>query len=446
MPVDNPVNAVTLLGWSANVGTWVITWLMGRIWLETWRKDTKRRLWLLYAPAIIAQLALALFYENDLALVAAYELDHGATLPYGPAWFWLNPFYGLRFGFLEYLFVWSMGVLAIMWVAARRGLIDQEWVFKCQLVNMLLVGIHNPQSIVPISFVYLVPILGPGAFIVAALIKLPIGWSPLFANRHWDCAFGTTPPPGAPYWECLHFTPAYFLNTIDAVYNFSVYLLLGLWCAKAFKLWTNTRQPVSIRALGFRFLARLRLLDFLRDTLQANGLYERRVAHYMTRIRGDLFVDVGSNNGYYARLLKNNFKQCVTVDPSPSCRANYQVALSDRNGDAIFYTRRGGSSADSLLPSFDYKGGTYRGKETRKVQTCRFDALFPRARLVKIDVEGAELAVLRGMSGSIVERLVIEVHRDTELPVIVQLLHSRNYQIWRIDRVHLGAALRAPSL
>jgi len=130
--------------------------------------------------------------------------------------------------------------------------------------------------------------------------------------------------------------------------------------------------------------------------------------------QGDVVVDVGANIGYFSLL----FSQCVgskghvySYEPVPQLASALQknaelnkfkqitlskLALSDHDGKAQFYV---GPVDNSGLSSLRRPRNS---SIVLDVDLARFDEIFSHAEdvaLIKIDVEGAELAVLRGMEG-----------------------------------------------
>jgi len=136
---------------------------------------------------------------------------------------------------------------------------------------------------------------------------------------------------------------------------------------------------------------------------------------------GMIVVDAGANIGYYTVLgsklvgrtgkvfafecdprnlevLKRNVNHngCDNVIILPS-------AVSDKDGKSLFFSNHEDSSQSSLHP---VSGGVLG--ERVIVDTVTLDSFFsrlnwPRVDLVKLDIEGAELAALRGM-GTLVSR------------------------------------------
>jgi FkbM family methyltransferase len=161
----------------------------------------------------------------------------------------------------------------------------------------------------------------------------------------------------------------------------------------------------------------------------------------MWKIRGDLFVDVGANEGTYSVGLSKHFKHIIACEPNPKpCkilterkRRNMDVlpiAISDKDGSATLFLdntpNRCSGSADTILPIFIYGPPskpdafktTYQGEKGIPVETRSLDSLLNQPiDLVKIDVEGAEFLVLHGATrlfrNRMIRRIMVELH-DTE--------------------------------
>jgi FkbM family methyltransferase len=132
------------------------------------------------------------------------------------------------------------------------------------------------------------------------------------------------------------------------------------------------------------------------------------------------FIDVGANVGYFSlvvgrRLEKGNGK-VIAIEPHPrmvnlierSVQLNrlesvlqvHAIAASDRDGTVDLFYPEGHVGQGSSVRKFDTAGRSI------KAPARRLDDVVPadmKIDLVKIDVEGAELAVIRGMA-SIIRR------------------------------------------
>jgi len=166
------------------------------------------------------------------------------------------------------------------------------------------------------------------------------------------------------------------------------------------------------------------------------GIYEKnkRMAIESLLKPGSVFVDVGANKGDFAlmaaRLLDND-GMVIAFEPEPhncdwlrkSIGLNgytnitlHQAALSDRNGEAELYL--GAKSGWHSLISDQVDRD--RGIITVPVQTLddvlSLSSIGGRPCMIKIDVEGAELSVLKGAVGLLScgndVVLLIDIHPD----------------------------------
>jgi FkbM family methyltransferase len=147
---------------------------------------------------------------------------------------------------------------------------------------------------------------------------------------------------------------------------------------------------------------------------------------------GDTFLDVGANHGSFSIIASKQVGKnglVVAVEPQPqmaalvgrslaaNARSPFQVhnfACSDRDGQADFYVPCATSGSAGLFPKFS--AATRHSKFTARLQ--RFDEAvdwqkFPGNIFLKLDVEGSELAVLRGSRNLIRSRqprVMIEIN------------------------------------
>lgn len=200
-------------------------------------------------------------------------------------------------------------------------------------------------------------------------------------------------------------------------------------------------------------------LSFLVSQLSdASGLRntfrrERFVWEYIQRVLrpGDIFWDVGANIGFYSLLAAGcSDVKVIAFEPNPATvgvlkknieinnRSNIRVlniALSELEGRAGFNTiKLGSTDARAHLVNEKTKGNI-------EVDVHRGDKLVefgvvPKPNILKIDVEGAEYLVMKGMSGALSNcRLIIcEVHSMIErygnsMGDIETLLNDAGYHI-----------------
>jgi len=163
------------------------------------------------------------------------------------------------------------------------------------------------------------------------------------------------------------------------------------------------------------------------------GQYEREVKGWLrTTVRqGDITVDVGANTGVIASMLSQLVGTCgevVCFEPNPSCLETLSqlqasglnnlvilpFAVADSSGSVALYESRvkGNSGLNSLYPHQDIDS-----TRSSPVPSLSLDDYFGlwsrRARVLKIDVEGAEDRVLAGarhlLETGFVEYVVLEV-------------------------------------
>lgn len=132
--------------------------------------------------------------------------------------------------------------------------------------------------------------------------------------------------------------------------------------------------------------------------------------------RGRTFVDVGANLGFYSLLAREAGLKVFAFEPEPSfarfLERNesvfgrvFAVALADKNESLPLYVVPGNSGASSLVP----QPGCVLLDATVPVSTFSDYGLDgrlgdpSRIDLVKIDVEGAEEAAVRGMTAFLAE-------------------------------------------
>jgi FkbM family methyltransferase len=178
---------------------------------------------------------------------------------------------------------------------------------------------------------------------------------------------------------------------------------------------------------------------------------------------GSVFVDVGANTGYFsvlAALRMGDAGRVLAFEPNPAIRPHLErhldangvtsrvtivdVALADRDHEGRLYLScwEDNDGLSSLTPAADTLArGGLREDVTIPVLVRRFDtmpqaATLDRIDLVKIDVEGAEAQVLRGMAGTFDRvrptRIICETPLDSDA---VKFLRARGYKASILDQI-----------
>jgi len=184
-----------------------------------------------------------------------------------------------------------------------------------------------------------------------------------------------------------------------------------------------------------RFPGGFRLRLDLRESLQRDflfGLYDRRELDLVREHlgRGD-FVDVGAHVGLYTvAAAVHGPGRVLAFEPNPSARAQLEgnIALNERADVLVVPKAVGDAPGAALLhvprtpdPSFSsLAGGRFAEGEPIEVEVTTVDAEVEAAGLqptvVKVDVEGGELAVVGGMQRTLDRHrpvLLVEVNQET---------------------------------
>jgi len=156
--------------------------------------------------------------------------------------------------------------------------------------------------------------------------------------------------------------------------------------------------------------------DFVQRTIYLYGVWEPNLTHWISGslTPGDVFVDVGANIGYFSLLasrLVGPAGQVVAVEASPSIfrrldqnlalnRADniraLNVAASETRGELrLFRAPAANLGASSIFreAGFEDEGAV----EARPLPEILTREEGERARIIKIDVEGAEKSVVGGL-------------------------------------------------
>ena len=142
---------------------------------------------------------------------------------------------------------------------------------------------------------------------------------------------------------------------------------------------------------------------------------------------GSRVIDVGANIGFYAYALARLGVRVECFEPVPACIAvirdyaspritTHEIALSDAPGQAQLHVpEQAGRLATAQAHLGQLPGAEVPDGQTLNVQLATLDSFgFDDVSLIKIDVEGHELAVLRGARETILRDrpvLIVEIEQ-----------------------------------
>lgn len=221
------------------------------------------------------------------------------------------------------------------------------------------------------------------------------------------------------------------------------------WLRRLMKL-TLPRSAIVLPVMGGPLFGKLLAADFSKRPQYLIGTYERAVVRAIAgNLRpGQVAFDVGANIGYMAMVMAQIVGprgRVVAFEPSPRAqrllRANAsrnsslrfetrQIALADRVGHEVFsdfsydlVSRLGDHLAD-------YPDANLLTVPVETLDHLLETGALPAPDFIKLDVEGAEARVLRGMDVVIQQRqptILAELHEEDVAAEATRLLTDRGY-------------------
>jgi FkbM family methyltransferase len=206
-------------------------------------------------------------------------------------------------------------------------------------------------------------------------------------------------------------------------------------------VWTRVAEPrarrprrfVARTAYGFRVAGDQQLI--MPRCLYWFGVWEPPLSAWIRRALrpSDVFVDVGANLGYFSLLaarLVGDGGSVVAIEASPENARRLEENL-DRNTVRNVRVVRAAAAAQAGVvrlyraPWNDAEDSIVAGEGKEPAVEVQADALpellttdeLRRARVIKVDVEGGELGVLRGLAPAAAQlrpdaEIAVEAHPD----------------------------------
>jgi len=232
------------------------------------------------------------------------------------------------------------------------------------------------------------------------------------------------------------------------------------------------RYPCSC-ATRTRFGATLTVTtsDFIQRYLYLFGMWEPYLSRWMqSRLQpGDVFIDVGANIGYFALIassLVGPTGEVVAIEASPqfhkalasNVRANactnvrtVNTAVSDAAGRLTFYLEDSGNLGATTIVRPHGPVESSFAMDAQPLPEILTPQELTRARLIKIDVEGTEGAVVRGLA-PVLDRLrpdvelVIEVNprrlaeQGQSVDDVLEPLRAHGFRVYRLTNDYKAAS------
>ena len=268
----------------------------------------------------------------------------------------------------------------------------------------------------------------------------------------------------------LRFTavPEVFMRALDYLRKPEYWFRPGQVWRRVVRQWARHAVVEEVR-LPWGLPLRIRPAEIIGRAIWQTGLYDLAVSETIARLLkpGDRAIDAGANIGYMSSLMAWRVGakgQVWSFEPHPELVGELQAnvrgwgeaglavrvlakALGETEGEAIlvqppeFAENRGTSS---LLGRNQEKSEAER---SFAVELTRLDVAcnaVERFELLKIDVEGGELAVLRGAAGLLrarrIRHVIFEEHEAYPTPV-TQFLKANGYTVFRLVKQLFGLGL-----
>jgi FkbM family methyltransferase len=216
--------------------------------------------------------------------------------------------------------------------------------------------------------------------------------------------------------------------------------------------------------------------DAVSDAIRAEQIYERDILEFVrdrvlnrAKAERQVVLDVGANIGNHSLFFSTIFERVIAFEPNPLARSLLQinldingvenvdvrgVGLSDHNGTAMLEFKPINLGAASSFMRRD-TDATVRRTSVELVIGDEAVAPSEQVALVKVDVEGAEDAVLRGLEQTLRTHAPVvmmeqwpEVIDDAGTSPSVSLLREMGYFPWEIksSRLFSGRLGKIPML
>ncbi|MET9782383.1 FkbM family methyltransferase [Nocardiopsis alba] len=175
----------------------------------------------------------------------------------------------------------------------------------------------------------------------------------------------------------------------------------------------NPHQAVAVTRHGARFLVDTR--DIIQRYLYLFGTWEPHISSWINRrlAPGDTFIDVGANIGHHTLLASRAVGpegQVVAIEPVPDFHRRLQAAVDFNRADNVRTVRRAvgdrRAQVELFLADPGNLGGTTGAVRPKNVFASFHAEVSPlpdivtsaelhSARIIKLDIEGAETEAVR---------------------------------------------------
>jgi FkbM family methyltransferase len=206
--------------------------------------------------------------------------------------------------------------------------------------------------------------------------------------------------------------------------------------------------------------------DYIGAYIRSRGIFDYHAAEMLARCiePGDICFDVGANSGQMSCLMARcagSSGRVIAFEPHPEVHEDLvkNVALWQKPGYADISTERIALSSENGTASLSVKPDFWenRGRSSLQngnpselnvqVTTCKLDKFcesIPKVGVMKVDVEGHELAVFHGAAAMLQSHAIRDIvfeSNDAYPTDVTQYLEELGYQIFGIESSLFGIRL-----
>lgn len=164
--------------------------------------------------------------------------------------------------------------------------------------------------------------------------------------------------------------------------------------------------------------------------LAKNGIYNYAQTNLIKKLvkRNNIVLDIGANIGYFTLIMAKQAKLVHAFEPEDRnfqlLKKNLQlnkisnvklhnVAVAEKNGKTLLHLSETNRGMHRIYPSQWCSAGS------REIETVKIDDIIHEADFIKMDIEGAELGALKGMT-QLLKKCDVTIIMEFHPPSIIE--------------------------
>jgi FkbM family methyltransferase len=183
--------------------------------------------------------------------------------------------------------------------------------------------------------------------------------------------------------------------------------------------------------------------DWIAEEFNKSGLWEPRTTEYVKANlkKGQTFVDIGANVGYYSILASKLGAKVIAFEPSLNNRELLEKNIKDNDCDVQVFSQALSNGNGSAILYTDTTPGQYSligSGKGEAVETIKYDDLnLPIGDFYKIDTEGNERQILEGMQSVLTtDKPITLIIEDFKKELVDWLVREHKFNLVTTERAH----------